>query len=146
MRDRRPTSVIAALATFIIACAPSNTGSGQAPAPSSDAAVVRRIADEFVNQANATGTQAWGMPSTEQRVAAQKQQDNWAAALARVNGDALYGNGSAPSLEWRLYGTLREAIEASRALRVCELQLWNVDQLFGWQAQAEYNAAVFPVA
>lgn len=129
-----------------MACSPAGTGRNLAPSPSSDAAIVRRIADEFAKVSNASGTQAWGVPSTSDRLAAEKQQDEWAAALARVNGDALYGNGSSPSLDWRLYGTLREAIDAARGLRVCEPRLWNVDQLNGWPAQAEYNAALFPVA
>ena len=132
--------------TAVNACTPAVNSRSLAPSPSSDAAVVRRIADEFAQVSNASGTQAWGVLSPAERLAAEKKQDEWAAALARVNGDALYGDGSAPSLDWRLYGTLRESIEAARALRVCQPQLWYIDQLNGWPAQAEYNAAVSPVA
>lgn len=136
----------AVLLTGLPGCTVAVTRNNSATAPSSDAAVVRRIADEFAKGSNASGTQAWGVSSTQERLAAQKQQDDWAAALSRVDGDALYGTGASPSLDWRLYGTLKEAIEAGRALRVCEPHLWYIDQLNGWPAQAEYNAAVSPVA
>lgn len=36
--------------------------------------------------------------------------------------------------DWVSYWTLKEAIEASRGLRVCKSHLWSVNHMFGWQA------------
>ncbi|HKY41411.1 MAG TPA: DUF885 domain-containing protein [Polyangiaceae bacterium] len=55
------------------------------------------------------------------------REDAWLAALAKIDGDRLWGRP-----EWVAYGTLRNALESSVATRVCRAELWPAHQ-FGWQ-------------
>jgi uncharacterized protein (DUF885 family) len=56
------------------------------------------------------------------------REDGWAAALTGIDGGALWGRP-----EWVTFGFLREAVEASRGLRVCHMEWWPVNQESGWQ-------------
>jgi uncharacterized protein (DUF885 family) len=53
--------------------------------------------------------------------------DAWLAALAKVDGNGLWGKP-----EWVLHGMLRNALENEVANRVCRAELWPAHQ-FGWQ-------------
>ncbi|HEU5042349.1 MAG TPA: DUF885 domain-containing protein [Gemmatimonadales bacterium] len=68
------------------------------------------------------------------------REDGWAAELGRMDGAALWGRP-----EWVIYGFLREAIDASRGLRVCRLEWWPVNQMAGWQTLLPSVAEAQPV-
>jgi uncharacterized protein (DUF885 family) len=48
--------------------------------------------------------------------------------------------------DWVSWWTLKEAIEASQGLRVCEAHLWSVNHMFGWQTAFARVADEQPVA
>jgi uncharacterized protein (DUF885 family) len=68
--------------------------------------------------------------STGARRAWEVRQDAWLARLAAVDQSTLLG-----TPEWVIYGQLRERLESDRLLRVCQRDLWNVNQMNGWQVQ-----------
>lgn len=70
----------------------------------------------------------------------QKTEDELASQLSQVNAEALWGTS-----EWVTYGFLREALEASRGLRVCRNELWPANQMIGWQTNATVLASMQPV-
>lgn len=70
----------------------------------------------------------------------QKTEDELASRLAQVDAGALWG-----TPDWVTYGFLREALEASRGLRVCRNELWPVNQMAGWQTNSPVLASVQPV-
>ena len=70
----------------------------------------------------------------------REQENAWAEELARFDGEALWGRP-----EWVTYGFLREALEASRGLRVCRLEWWPVSQMGGWQTVLPTMAEGQPV-
>ena len=72
-------------------------------------------------------------------MAAPRGRDG-ASALAGIDADALYGKP-----EWITYGFLREALAASRGLRVCRSELWHVSQMDGWQVFLPELAAALPL-
>ncbi len=47
--------------------------------------------------------------------------------------------------EWITHGVLKEALEASRDLRVCRSELWNVNHLTGWQVHFSRLVGAQPV-
>jgi len=51
----------------------------------------------------------------------QQREDDWLAALKRINPDRFAGRP-----EWVAYGIMRDAIEGSVATRVCRFELWSV--------------------
>jgi len=50
----------------------------------------------------------------------QQREDDWLAALKRINPKRLAGP------EWVAYGIMRDAIEGSVGTRVCRFELWSV--------------------
>ncbi|MDJ0763134.1 MAG: DUF885 domain-containing protein [Myxococcota bacterium] len=54
-------------------------------------------------------------------------QDDWLAALNAMDPSTLDPE------EWILYGSMVEVIGADIGLRVCRLELWNVNPIAGWQ-------------
>jgi uncharacterized protein (DUF885 family) len=146
MRYSRARSAgIFTLALLAASCAHYRANAGAVPS-SSDAAAVHRIGDELVAQfSDSSGNLGWGYVTPERRRTIRDREDRWASELSHIDREALFGTGSAPALEWRMYGTVREAVESSRALRVCRPELWYVDQLNGWQVQMENAASALPV-
>lgn len=67
-------------------------------------------------------------------------EDRWARELATMN---LADLGGRP--EWVTLGFLKEAVEASRAARVCQYWYWPVNHLSGWQAGFSQLADAQPV-
>jgi uncharacterized protein (DUF885 family) len=67
-------------------------------------------------------------------------EDGLAAQLDQIDAEALWERP-----EWVTYGFLREALEASRGLRICRNELWPVNQMAGWQASYATLATVQPV-
>jgi len=71
----------------------------------------------------------------------QAQEDVTLAALRRIDHTRLAGR-----LEWVTYGTMREALEASVAGRVCRSELWDVSQTAaGWQSWLADLGRIQPV-
>ncbi len=70
----------------------------------------------------------------------EKIEDDLAARLAEVREESLWG-----TPEWVTYGFLREALEASRGLRVCRNELWPANQMNGWQVSATWLLPMQPV-
>jgi uncharacterized protein (DUF885 family) len=56
-------------------------------------------------------------------------EDSLRTALQGIDARSLTGTPA-----WATYGFLREALDASRAQRVCRSELWPVNQMSGWQA------------
>jgi len=153
---RRPTlaTVVVALApAFGLALAPL-PARAQAPANADSAAArVTALADEYVREYKAmfpenaffsgfsdVAPDRFSDNSLTALAAWQGKEDAWAAQLARVDARALWGRP-----EWVTFGFLREAIEASRAVRVCRNELWGVNQMSGWQTAMGQIADVQPV-
>ncbi|HYU32027.1 MAG TPA: DUF885 domain-containing protein [Thermoanaerobaculia bacterium] len=67
-------------------------------------------------------------------------EDEVAARLSTIKEDSLWNRP-----EWVTWGFLREALDASRGLRVCRNELWQVNQLTGWQAGFATLAGIQPV-
>ncbi|HEX5707521.1 MAG TPA: DUF885 domain-containing protein [Pyrinomonadaceae bacterium] len=67
-------------------------------------------------------------------------EDRWARELARMNLADLEGRP-----EWVTLGFLKEAVESSRAARVCQYWYWPVNHLSGWQAGFAQLADAQPV-
>lgn len=71
----------------------------------------------------------------------QAQEDVTLAVLRRINHTRL-----ADRPEWVIYGTLREALEASVAGRICRTELWDVNQtVYGWQSWLADLGRVQPI-
>ena len=70
----------------------------------------------------------------------EKREDGWLTELSKIDESALVGKP-----EWVTYGFLREALEASRGLRVCREELWTVNQIGGWQATMPDYLGVLPL-
>lgn len=144
------------LLVLICTCLSSATAAQQAQPYSGTAALaarVRELADayvgEFTNrfpeQAVFNGLQLEHHDRlTDNSQAALRQwealEDRWAIELAKIDSSQLHDHP-----DWLTLGFLKEAIEASRQLRVCRYELWPVNQLSGWQATAAQLAAIQPV-
>ena len=70
----------------------------------------------------------------------QETEDDLVARLAGIDEEVLWERP-----EWVTYGFLREALEASKGVRICPNELWPVSQLTGWQASFATLATVQPV-
>jgi uncharacterized protein (DUF885 family) len=70
----------------------------------------------------------------------RRLEDGWAAVLDGIDPESLRGRP-----EWVTYGFVREAIDASRRLRICRNELWPVNHLSGWQAELAHLAGSQPV-
>ncbi|MEK7264550.1 MAG: DUF885 family protein, partial [Pseudomonadota bacterium] len=58
----------------------------------------------------------------------QRAEDQLSVRLADIDQSALSARADAV-----LYDTLKEALEAAQGQRVCRLNLWGVNHMFGWQ-------------
>lgn len=70
----------------------------------------------------------------------QALEDHWSRELAKIDSAPLFGKP-----EWVVLGFLREAVESSRRLRVCQYELWPVNQMSGWPFMTTQLAAIQPV-
>ena len=122
-------------------CAPPATVTSATP---SDAAArrVTAIADEYLAawreafpEVNTTN----GIPGarhdrlTDNSAAAEKawqaKEDSWLAQLRTIDATTLIGRP-----EWVTYGLLREELESSVGMRVCNFRVWNVSPMIGMLA------------
>jgi len=67
---------------------------------------------------SAAGERAW-----------QAKEDRWLAQMRAIDSAALIGRP-----EWVTYGLLREELEASTGMRVCNFRVWNVSPMIGMLA------------
>ncbi|MBL8268912.1 DUF885 domain-containing protein [Steroidobacter sp.] len=131
----------------------ANTAEQPTPPTNAIAARVTALADSYVAEYAKTFPEAAtfsGMTLehhdglTDNSLAALKrweaQEDSWAKELAKIDSAQLFGKP-----EWVALGFLREAVEASRQLRVCRYELWPVNQMAGWPYTTTQLAAIQPV-
>ena len=121
--------------------------------PADAARQVTRLADEYVREYIATFPEAAFLSgltlsrhdgltdnSLGSVAAWRKKEDRWWRDVAAIDPRPLWGKP-----EWITYGFLREALEASRGVRVCRTELWPANQLSGWQSFFAQLASVQPV-
>lgn len=78
--------------------------------------------------------------SLEARARRRAEEDEWLKKLNAIDDKALAGRP-----EWVIHGFLREALQTSIGNRICETELWSVDQMGGWQAQYGQLAQMQPI-
>ena len=78
--------------------------------------------------------------SLEARARRQAEEDAWQARLAKIDAKALEGTDA-----WVLHGFIDELLQTSIGSRVCEAELWNVDQMGGWQVRYGQLAQMQPI-
>ncbi len=115
---------------------------------------VRQLADAYVaayfaqhpdeaTQAGVANTRHDRLPDNSPEALARWRQleDNWLAALKRINPRRLAGRPEGIG-----YGIMRDAIEGSVATRVCRFELWSVAHTGGgWLSTVTSLAALQPV-
>jgi len=112
---------------------------------------IRVLADDYLAamlERNPELITTYGLPGRHDRLmdnslaalATWEHQED--AFLARLDAIAPPAPG-AP--EWAVYGILRETLEASRDVRICHTELWNVSEAAGWQTTLPYVAEIQPV-
>ena len=70
----------------------------------------------------------------------QKREDAWLEEIRAIDPVSIV---SAPLKA--THAILREALESSKAARVCRTELWNVSQMTGWQVDYGYVVTIQPV-
>ena len=76
----------------------------------------------------------------------QAAREKWEAFEDRIAREvAAIDSSKLSQADWVIHGFLREAVEASRATRVCRNDLWPVNQMSGWQGWMTQLAAIQPV-
>ncbi|HET7230161.1 MAG TPA: DUF885 domain-containing protein [Longimicrobium sp.] len=123
--------------------APASAQAGASSTAHADsvAARVTAVADEYVREYKATFPEnaifsgfgdvrpdRLSDNSLAALAAWQRKEDAWAEELGRIDARALWGRP-----EWVTYGFVREAIDASRQMRVCRNELWGINHMSGWQ-------------
>lgn len=78
-------------------------------------------------------------PSIESLTAWHASVDDWYAQLEAID-PATFEKSAA----WVTYGFLQEALQSARQVRVCRGELWNVDQMAGWQVMMPLLADIQP--
>lgn len=137
---------------LILSCSTGNPPASTAPASAAGQRVTE-LADSYMEswlEAFPENATYFSLPGarhdrlTDNSLAAlqawQKTEDELASQLSRVDAETLWG-----TPEWVTYGFLREALEASRGLRVCRNELWPANQMIGWQTNATVLASMQPV-
>ena len=131
-------------------------GPGKQPA-AEPGAQVRAIADEYLAAINDLSPFSVVYAGARDVIEADDaaMEDNSPRAIARLRAvedrldarlDAIDPAALTAKADWVSYWTLKEAIEASTGLRVCEAHLWSVNHMFGWQASFARIADEQPVA
>jgi len=116
------------------------------PAQQGPAAVeIHAVADAILAenqrvQALAAEGDGWGENTAATRAARAALEDRWLARLRAVNPAGL------ERPDRLLLGMLRESLEATAGLRVCQAPLWNVSHFNGWHLSLSSLPASLPVA
>jgi uncharacterized protein (DUF885 family) len=120
---------------------------------SPSAVATRRLADDVVagikRHEPEWGTYL-GLPDAEHgrvtdnslhaRAKWRAEEDAWRKRLAAIDGRTLDGRP-----EWVIRGFLDELLQTSLENRVCETELWHVDQIVGWQSYYGQLAQLQPI-
>jgi uncharacterized protein (DUF885 family) len=142
----RHLPLLAAVVCLVTACQPS--------APSESAAErIAALADRFYEWAlERTPERAYfaGVDidrhdglfdnSPEAQATAESVEDELLAAVAAVPDDELLGTSA-----WITKAFLEQQLSSDEALRICRHELWNVNQMSGWQLAYAQLAALQPV-
>ena len=144
-------ALVAALLT-VGACSKEAPESAPVPAPNS-ADIVNDVADDYYAHVMATTPEAAYFSGVElerhdgltdnslEAIAANEAViDALLATLQTVDADALIGNPA-----WITHAYLLEQLEATVGTRVCRTELWNVNQMGGWQSGYAQIAQLQPV-
>jgi uncharacterized protein (DUF885 family) len=124
----------------LLGCTPSLAASSASTLPAgSNAQRVIAIADDYLANWRETFPEintTNGIPGarhdrlTDNSAAAEKawqaREDRWLAQLRTIDPSTLIGRP-----EWVTYGLLREELESSTAMRVCNFRVWNVSPMIG---------------
>ena len=78
--------------------------------------------------------------SLQARARRRAEEDEFRKRLAAIDGRALEGRP-----ESVIYGFIAYALETGLAIRVCEEELWNVNQIAGWQTIYSQIAQIQPI-
>jgi uncharacterized protein (DUF885 family) len=158
LRHRTTAFVCGCLIAVLTACDRGAKSPGPAPAPAPPAdradARVRALADAYLEgyfQRNPDQVTLYGVPgrrhdalpdnSLDALRTWQAKEDAWLAQAKQIDPATI----EAPPLRGT-YAIVREALEASIAVRVCRGELWTVSQFVnGWQVQDGYTVTIQPV-
>ncbi len=78
--------------------------------------------------------------SPSAQLASEDYEDKMLAALESIDADTLNGR-----TEWITHAYLLQTLRANVAQRICRNQLWNVNQMGGWQSGYSQIAQLQPV-
>jgi uncharacterized protein (DUF885 family) len=154
LRHRTTAFVCVCLTALAAGC---NRGAPQvayAPAAEKADARVRALADSYLEgyfQRNPDVVTLYGVPGRRHDALPdnsldalriwQAKEEAWLAQARQIDP----ANIEAPPLRGT-YAIVREALEASAAVRVCRYELWTVSQFVnGWQVQDGYTVTIQPV-
>src|SRR5688500_14829437 len=119
------------------------------PAPTLNLSLADDVAKGLLRQQPEIGTYL-GLPdarhgaiqdnSLSAREKREAEEDQWRDRLAAIDASAIPdGPGRA------IHGILSEMLQASFDTRVCQAELWNVDQIGGWQVRYGQLAQMQPI-
>jgi uncharacterized protein (DUF885 family) len=134
---------------FLLALALASQAPSTPPAATATAALADEMVAAFKRHVPELGTYL-GLPDAEHgrlsdnslaaRDTRRAEEDQFVKKLGAIDENALVGRP-----EWVIHGFLREALDTSIGNRVCEAELWNVDQMGGWQASYGQLAQIQPI-
>src|SRR5664279_4292398 len=101
-----------------------------APVAAQDAALSAVDSSIAARYEREDGNGAWGIENAAEHASDSAALAGWSAQLAAIDPASLTNR----RLRARLFA-VRGFVDAARAQAVCRFALWNVDQLFGFQAQ-----------
>jgi uncharacterized protein (DUF885 family) len=150
---RRRTISIAGVCLLALACGDKGSSSRAPATPRADGRV-KALADAYLDgffDRNPDAVTYYGVAgrrhdrlpdnSRDALRAWQAREDGWLAEAQQIDTAAV---DSAPLRA--TYAIVREALEGSRAARVCRNELWTFSQMVnGWQAQFGYLVTIQPV-
>lgn len=149
----RPIRLFTAVLLVAASASPARPQNPYVSRPPDAAARVTRLADDYVREFTATFPESAFLngltlphhdgitDNSLSGVAAwRKKEDRWWKEVSGSDPAPLWGKP-----EWITYGFLREALESSRATRVCRAELFPVNQLSGWHVFYGQLASLQPV-
>jgi uncharacterized protein (DUF885 family) len=148
-----PVRLATALLIFAASASPAQPQNPYAARPADATTRITRLADDYVREFIATYPEAAFLAgltlprhdglsdnSLTSLAAWRKKEDRWWKEVSAIDLAPLWGKPA-----WITFGFLHEALESSRATRVCRTELWPVNQLSGWHVFFGQLASVQPV-